>query len=815
MSVPPNDNSHTHNPGKKIVKNLPDDSPWGNLTPDTLTRLTRNATASPVAGGPPSGTRDQAQLETTRTVSRADVERMKAGNAKPVKSVNPNGFGFEPDGEIISHPLFTRKFQRGFHLINGQRVIVKGQPQRCIIALSPNKDNPKELGKSFIWLGDIKVIGVSLAFKVAPSRRLEIPQWSEFVTVEITNEQGHVRVVDVASMDLRQMIGRAVWPDRLGVTSTGRISFIKEFIQLMSRQESTRIIIRGQGPMYLDDQSPNNSILGDKTHVFVSKSVVYDRFGNVRDDIHPEISMPDGRDYYDLTPVKGISDASIKRGIELFRASYGECTPAFSALPGAMNGQLFTGFITAIDVRFFSAIGLFGKKGSGKSRFGARYDAIQGNDPIKTRSGLSAVKPAVNLGDNTGTAKGVKYNITGFGGYSVTTDDVVKSGESETQIRIQSDKVRNMISSMESGGAALGKVDYANQEVVASQSPALNSSIRVFSELPIMIDSTLDRMIILPFLPSAFGKGDVFRQDVPPGFSDCISAALGTAENLELMHLAYSAYVPWAFAQWHTLLESCYEKAKAITETWGITNSRIPERYATIVAGNLMFAEFASHYDIDLDAELAIAFAALKDCAVAQAGNTVPEFVEFGTRLRALLMRNKVSIPGPPQWNDDGSLATSWSVPGRVIENENPDKTATRQYEYPDGISPDQLGLILAGSTYEPPKYGNQFIAGYLIPPKEKTKGGRPRESNSLTDDWHIAFKHDKFAELIAMISREGRAFDPKAVMDSARQMNAGDITRVYIGNASKPNRYWILSAQILNPSGPFIADESEKEGTE
>jgi hypothetical protein len=729
---------------------------------------------------------------------------VKPGKSPAVKA--PEKLPYEPVGELIMHPVFGGRFQRGYRIAkDGTRIInAAGKPQHCIYRIAKGKEG---ITRVCIWLGDIEVIGQSLAYVIEPSRRLKAPQWHGYTTVRITNESGDVRIQDIANMDLRQMVGKANWPDALGVTNTGRITYIKEFIQMVSNGQNTTLIIRGQGPLYLDDKSPNNSML-NREQIFVSRSVIYDKNGEPRNDIRADLrGIPDDCDYYDVTPLP-IPGVKVREGIELFRLSYAECTPEFTSLPAAMNGQLFTGFIVALDPRYFSAIGLFGKKGSGKSRYANRFDAVQGNDPKKTRGDLRLVMPAINLGDQTGTAKGPKYNITNYGGFSITTDDVLREGDTEATIRTQSDKVSNMVRSMEAGGAPLAGVNYAINEVEARKSPALHSSIRVLAEIPIIIPSTLDRMIMLPLLPSAFGAGDVFRQDIPRGLSNTIVETLGTPENRELMHLAYSAYVPWAFAHWHSLMEACYEKALAITATWGISNSRIPERYSAIIAGNLMFAEFAAGHHVDITSELDRGIESLRLCAIDQAGATVPEFVEFAKRLRALVMRHKISIPGPPEWNNDGQLDKEYSDPG-VFLGDSDDKTKSGRYEYPDGIGPDELGLVIEGGSIRPPKYGSPFIAGYLIPPRIGTRGIK---GNPLTYDWHIAFKHERFAELCVLASRDNRAFDPKSVMHSAGQMQAGAIEKLRLGNSSKQARYWIIDAQVLNPAGKYSDDESERE---
>lgn len=705
---------------------------------------------------------------------------------------------FETDGPWITNRTYARSFQHAFLLKNGKRItrMMYGEmrDERCILLWKriKNPDGHIVWIPQIIFEGDIRVKSRHLSYKITPSRMLTAPEWHEYSHVEATDNRGRTRSADIASMDLQQQKARALWPDKLGATLTGQTNAIREFISIEALSLNTQLTIQGQGPVYLDDGSPHRNALLDKSLVFVTKSGSFDTSGETLSITADLGHIPDKGDYYDLTPKALISDNEITRGLELLSEAYDECGERYAEIPAAFIGQLVTASVVAIDPKYWSLILFTGDKGSGKSYYALRWDAIQarGDSPEtarKSRGDPEALKPALNLGDTTGTAKGLKYHVVNYGGFAVTADDALKAGDSEYKIREQSEKVSALIRSYLAGGGELAKVDRSRNDVNAANAPALHSSVRVLSEIPIPGGSTLDRGITLPHIGETWDRGNIFVRE--------ISEKLSTAESRELQHRAYSAFVRWEFERLAEL-DECHAEAMRETETWGVP-ARTTKRYAALVAGHLMFKRYCESHDVDITAKVKRAIAALRECARRQSQSAVPLCEQFAKDLRAAIINHYVSYPGPPP--DDIPLnpahAGAYGEPGYWDESgREADGTPIKRRIYPEGIGNDELGLMLsnAGQNATAIPHSKSVWFGWLIPPRVDAMG-RPA-SEPLLYKWLCAHKQENFAELCKKLSRDNKSYDPDTVMRSMQEMGVGNTTRVTI--RGKQTRVWVFDAE-------------------
>jgi hypothetical protein len=738
----------------------------------------------------------QAADEPTQT-QPARTKSARTKSARPVG--RPTLYEFV--GELIENATISNKYTRAL------RKDSDGNPDpnyKVVICLERKID--KETGDvrhvpKVIWEGDIRVIDRVLAFEVTPSRRVKAPEWHEYVRAESETNSGESFRALIASMDLRNRLDRqSRWPDKLGATLTGELYRLGEFLRVQGNLLPRNLLIQAQGPVYLDDGSPEPDRLLDRSLVFVTRSRVFDAHGDTRD-IQADLDhIPDKGSYYDLTPPNEITDDQTREGLELFSLAYDECVSDYTAIPPAFIGQLMTGSLTAIRPELWSGLHLTGEHGSGKTLYCVRWDAIQARDTPKTRESLQAIKPVLNLGDTTGTVKGPKYAVKNYAGYSITCDDALKKGASEMEIRRQSDMISNLARSFDGGGAALARVDKERNQVNAAESPALHSSIKIPSEIPIVGDSSLDRLIVLPHLSDKWGSGRVFARN--------ISEELSTAGSRELMHRAYSVFVTWLYRNLEPAgeLEKCYQEAMAETNSWGVP-SRTASRYAAIVAGNLLLGRFAEEYTVDLSAKISRAISALRECARKQSNASVPLATQWARDVRRAVASNRVAFPGPPSNNPaDVHAESTYGIPGIVLPiGESPDGIIETRHVMPDGIGITELGLM--PSTVKP--HNQSAIRGYLIPPAKLRaqaagkKAGRP-PTNPLLIDWFIAVKKEQFEDLCDGLSREYN-YDPQTVMRSLKEQGLGDITEVNI-RAGKQERAWIFSAQLLRP----LDDETE-----
>lgn len=707
--------------------------------------------------------------------------------SEPVKRKpgRPSKFLIPETAPRISDLTVIGKFVRGFAAdANGETVTrPDGSPLPVIVREYTAKDGSVQ--RSVIHVGDIEATGRYLAYEITSGRKVGNPDWSAYVTIKATDRTGREWIKDIAAGALRATVTNATWLDPLGIAFNEQSNYVRKFIRILAEQEPVNYVIQGQGAFIFDDESPSSQL--SKRLTFASKSVVFDATGVLpyRTDVG---DIPDTVNYYDLTPVSEITDAEIKHGCEMFALSYTEC-PKYPSIPAAMNGQLFAGSLAAVIPSCFSAILMTGTRGSGKSYYAARYDEIQSRYSDRSRGARPMfLPPAVNLGDQRGTVKGPGYRYVSFGGYSITFDDILKEGATEFDVKKGSQTLSDAIRSYEAGGGSLGHVDHARNKVTGTQTPALHSSVRALSEIPIEGESTKERMIVLPHITAKYGR---------PGaaFDTNVAGIVDSPESREAMHRAYSAYVQWLLPLADADLYDFIEKAKQEVSPWNVP-SRTQQKYAAIITGHYAFARFAELHGVDLSAKVTSAIAALRALAHKQASSTVSVAEMFARDLRAAIINRKVAFPGAPTLNDDGSESGMYGLPYRVVETVDESGITHANQDMPFTFR--ELGLTVSRDNGgSPAPYPGARDYGFIMPPRADAGG---KAGSPLTRTWYLAIKGDHFKELCRTVSRDGREYRPDDVIRSLRDdVHKGDKKTVLMPTSSRAviiDAAWALTSK-------------------
>jgi hypothetical protein len=630
-----------------------------------------------------------------------------------------------------------------------------GKAQRYLI-----KRTPKPV---IVWVGTIEVIRKYRAYSITGERTLEKIESSRHITARVVNAYGVTTVAEITLMNMRATGDRAQWIDDLDLHGSAQTSMLKTImIALAESRPDDCAVVHGQGPIYL----------ADNTLAFATQSAVYDESGKPRDDysvdINPVIKSAALR-YYDLTPRENITDDEIKRGIEEFRLALTE-SPDYPEIPAAFIGQLFTSPLATVYRELWSGIHLSGLRGSGKTRYATRWDAVQSR---KHRDNLANVRPGLPFGDTTGTTKGQQYGSRDFAGFAITTDDAIKSGDSDFRIREQAERVSNLTRSFETGGAARAGVDFKTRSVGSAKVPELASCLKITSEKIIPGDSLQNRLIMLPHLTHVWGSGGYFNTR--------ISKKLSAPESIELQHRAWSAYVHYLTVN-HGRIAEHVADANTETETWNLGDPRQGARYAAIISGHYMFREFCALFGIDYAPDVARAVSALRKCAARQTESSVPLAVRFVEALRMEIVNGRLSYPGPPVYDPDGTQSATYSPPGRELMTVADDDGISERTRDMGGFTYDELGLMIGSGTAVARPIGNGKPIGYLIPPRMDTGG---RSGDPLTRRWLIAHRPEQFTALCEQITRvcreKGWNFSPPDVKKSLQDTETGNSGRLCI----------------------------------
>lgn len=700
---------------------------------------------------------DESGLRPVISAARGGVpvlgtERIKVGSEVPffavIDEINPltSAMSF---AVAVRVPAELAELESKFPEIgydgNAQRYLIKRMPKPAIV-----------------WAGSIDVIRKYRAYSITGERTLEKIESSRHVTVRVINSHGIETIAEIPLMNMRATGDRAQWVDDLDLHGSSQTSMLKTIIiALAEARKDDCAIIHGQGPVFT----------ADNTLAFAAQSAVYDETGKQREDYAVDINgviKSASLRYYDITPRETITDDEIRRGITEFQLALTE-SPDYPEIPAAFLGQLFTSPLATVYRELWSGIHLSGLRGSGKTRYATRWDAVQSR---KHRENLANVRPALPFGDTTGTTKGQQYRSRDHAGYAITTDDAIKSGDSDFRIREQAERLSNLTRSFETGGAARAGVDYKTHNVTDARVPELASCLKITSEKIIPGDSLLNRLIMLPHLTHVWGSGGYFNS--------AVSKKLSAPESIESQHRVWSAYVHYLISN-HGRISEYVADANRETETWELGDPRQSARYAAVIAGHYMFREFCALFGIDYAPDVKRAVTALRKCAQRQAESSVPIAVRFVKALRMEIVSGRLSFPGPPVYDPDGTQSATYSPPGREPTAVAGDDGISERVRDMGGFTYDELGLIIGTSgTQVARPVGNGKPIGYLIPPRTD-KGGR--SGDPLTKGWLVAFRPEQFTVICDQVSRASRDnFPPAEVKQSLKDTGIGNVGKLGIG---------------------------------
>lgn len=620
---------------------------------------------------------------------------------------------------------------------------------------------------NIVWEGTIEVLATYSISNITPGRDLEFAEWNRYVTIRSANRGGNVRETNVPTMQFKQMPANSPYIDALDWTASNYVSDLRNYatIKRTMISKDDGMAIKGMGPI--------------RAGIFASRSAVFDTNGNdLRDTIRVDLShLPDNFAYFDITPIAEIADESIKLGIDEFAIAYDEC-PTAPEIPAAFIGQMMTVTIAATYKEFFTALFLAGIQSSGKTYYALRFDSIQSRI---LRGPIRAIAPILNLGITTGSTKGPMYRANDYAGFSITTDDVLKQNDSPQRIIDRSDIVSNLTRSFLAGGGAIARVNRQKNDTESADPKSLKTCIKFTSEQPVKGNSTISRLVMLPFLTAEWSTGNVFNIE--------IAKRLSNPDSRELQHLAWSAYVQWMFARIDAL-QSLLIEAREFTETWEVS-SRVADSYAVLIAGNKMFALFAAEHGININARVKRAIEGLQKCALAQEQTAIPMAEQFRDAVKSAAINHKLAFPGPPQFNDDGSQMKSYTEPWLKVGT---------KITLPAGVDIADLGLTLSAGNAVPDSRAHVY--GYLMPPRTD-RGGH--SGDPISRKWRIVFKPDYFTELCASISRDIH-YAPDDVIRSLNEIDRGGRTKMRFEGRKNQERVIAIDAEWL-----FAREDGDK----
>jgi hypothetical protein len=411
----------------------------------------------------------------------------------------------------------------------------------------------------------------------------------------------------------------------------------------------------------------------------------------------------------------------------------------------------------------------------------------------------------LNLGDTTGTSKGPKYHAKNYGGFTITVDDLLKSTDSAFSRNLKQETLSNLIRSYEAGAGAIARVNKADNRVEASESGTLHSNPRITSEIVPDAGSTLDRLILLPYLDKEYGSG-IF--DRPLGWR------LNQPETIECQHHAFSAYVCWAWSRRSQIFDTLHSKATAITDGWELSNSRLTDRYAAIITGLLAFETYATETAVtealtaQVSAHVGAGIEALRRCAQAQGKRQEPLDMLVRDRLRQMLTAHRIAIPGRPTVGPDGTQDSNYTLPWQTQVIETDTGIPEVRNEMPPGVTGYQdLGMVFGRGSDDPIKVPERaVIVGYLRPPKPQ---GEPGRRDELSDDWVIILPEPNgmFATLCQELTNysrniDGHVFGKSEIADMliAKGYGKRKYSRWHIGTG----KYGVKTCMIIKASYLF-----------
>jgi hypothetical protein len=610
---------------------------------------------------------------------------------------------------------------------------------------------------AIMWTGRIDVLSSYIHYDVTAGRNIDYASGARHTIVRTTDRRGNVRELPV-SVSMTRKSQSIEYLDALGIVAVDSPAMIGRYIRAQTDGlPDDAVTLATVGPVMRSDGS----------HMIATLTGAYDESGKIVPGYRGDMSTLKQeylRGMHDLMPADQITDGMLTAGLNGF-ADLLRISPDYPEVSAAHVGQLAVSILAPISgyMDYWSTIWFHAKAGTGKTEYEQLISAIQSP---RLRTGRSDIRPEINLGDVSGTSKGPKYRITPFGLGTICSDDVFKASDSPLLQMQRTVTIDNMIRSKEAGAAAIGTVDRVLNQVGASASGELSTSMRVTAEgMPpsgkAAENSTLDRIILVGGFTDPWHK--VFDRK--------ISARLRLPESQDAMYAAYSHISYWVFTH-QDVMPAIYARADAETESWSMHSARLRRRYTGVVAGLLVLERIASDLGHAAAADgqaygvvIAGAVAGLRNGAERQNARNRPLDLagEFLSTLRLALADSRVAAVGRPvraTGAHDQAAITPYII---HLDGDEPPRL-----EWPSGVSrPEDIGLKMDGIRAMPKR--GDAVELFVRPPKRTANGGR---GTALERSWHlVAPKNDKtFERLCSALSyMRGKAgdnlvFEPESV---------------------------------------------------
>jgi hypothetical protein len=642
-------------------------------------------------------------VENAKTTPIVDVEEIANGDTVwLLETFDAPGFAKRYATGVIEYAEgLASKSAKGSTLTNNIR-----QAKRVTIARGYTK------GESYvparvIFDGSFVISSRPQVYTTSPSGTLMRPDWSDTVTVEAHHENGDTRFYRAPAMALKDHTTKATWIDPLGLAYSECSKDIASIIRMKAIKCPTgQMIVTGMGPVLNEDgqwmwlgQEGSYTPDPDKEGELIRLPVVND-LSHVPADLR----------YHGVTPPDKLSHDEVKKGMKLWEKAI-RSAPGEPAIAVAPAGNVIAAPMGTIDAEYWSVVYQSGIKGSGKTYSDKMFDAVQSPTVRKVDDGTP--RPFVNMGQIATTSKGgpIRLNVTR--GYSVSGDDVLKHGDSDTTKRDKEKAVREIIRSYEGGGGAQGGIDRANNSVISRNSGELQSNMRFTSELPLAGASTIERMIVPPHINDSFNDGPLDKT---------VRKSLLTAESLQGMHIAWSAMAWYQFAN-QTRMRKLLDKAQDITRTWG-ASARLAKRYASVLYGILVMVDYCDVHGISIGDVEEYAIAHLQSSCARQGVNEVLNPVDTITSLiRAALINTDLVFPGAPIYHD-GEVFEPSSDPFRIPNSFDRTEIEQGAEDGIDVVNPEwlphgrtSLGMRFSSGSWIATDKGH---GGYFLPPASR-----------------------------------------------------------------------------------------------
>lgn len=558
----------------------------------------------------------------------------------------------------------------------------------------------------------------------------------------------------VSSADLYRMKTQAQWPDttRIALDVESRhIAKVADYIRAMARQCAyERYTVSGLGPIKLDDGSGNIVFAG-------TTGGIEFRTGRIRNDVVSEVGDKKGLAALGITP----PDGSVKL-TEAYRelGKILRCSPSAPAASAVLFGAMMVAPLSTIDLKYRVGLFLHGVKMSGKTSLVKLL--IQTQSPTARGYYETPVTVSARPGKGGTTTNGYLMVLQRAGGFLSLVDDYTVKGMDERTFYTRDEGLSIALGALYEGAPTKQSWGKLGPEFANTNGP--QASFIINGEIPgTKTGSTLSRMVEVDFPPVEFGDtGGLDSSLIKELHGDQPDGSVNP-ESANLRHVA------WSDAVTHLLqhpeeAEKAYETAQSIVDRWDDLDLRTQDLWKRCIAGLVYFETRARKVGLRTFNGLTEKLAPdLYEAAKKQSqrlGTTTETTLSKIRRIwRELMAENRISIVGPPQYNESGYEVRAWTEPFLNLEQDEEESPYEGVPKFID--SRTRLGLTQNGDTGWVP---SKKIIGFIHTPPKK-QGRKP------VFPYRVELNSDQFGMLVRECSarsksEEGPALDKKTVKD-------------------------------------------------